>query len=78
MVSIAVLSALPLHAMPRKRTNYLHSGNRSEYSENVQVSLGSLFDANAGAEKDVNNRVKIGWPKWRESTGVVCDRNIPT
>ena len=40
--------------------------------------LGSVFDANGGAEKDVNNRVKIAWSKWRETTGVVCDRNIPT
>ena len=39
---------------------------------------GSLFDANGGAEKDVNNRVKIAWSKWRETTGVMCDRNIPT
>ena len=39
--------------------------------------LGSLFDANGGAEKDVNNRVKIVWSKWRETTGVMCGRNIP-
>ena len=40
--------------------------------------LGSLFDANGGAEKDVNNRVKIAWSKWIETTGVMCDRNIQT
>ena len=40
--------------------------------------LGLLFDANGGAEKDVNNRVKIAWSKWRETTGVMCDRNLPT
>ena len=40
--------------------------------------LGSMFDANGGAVKDVNNRVKIAWSKWRETTGVMCDRNIPT
>ena len=38
--------------------------------------MGSLFDANGGAGKDVNNRVKIAWSKWRETTGVMCDRNI--
>ena len=64
--------------MSTKRPNYLHSGKRSEDSENVQVSPGSMFDANGGAEKDVNNRVKIAWSKWRETTGVMCDRNIPT
>ena len=41
-------------------------------------TIGSLSDANGGAEKDVNNRVKIAWSKWRETTGVMCDRNIPT
>ncbi len=40
--------------------------------------LGSMFDANGGAEKDVNNRVKIAWSKCRETTEVICDRNIPT
>ena len=40
--------------------------------------LGSMFDANGGAKKDVNNREKIAWSKWRETTGVMCDRNIPT
>ncbi len=40
--------------------------------------LGSMFDANRGAEKDVNNRVKIVWSRWRETTGVMCNRNIPT
>ena len=40
--------------------------------------LGSMFDANGGAEKDVTNRVKIAWSKWRETTGVMYDRNIPT
>ena len=38
--------------------------------------LGSMFDANGGAEKEVNNIVKIAWSKWRETTGVICDRNI--
>ena len=40
--------------------------------------LGSLFDANGVAEKDVNNRVKIAWSKWKETTGVMRDRNIIT
>ena len=40
--------------------------------------LGSMFDANGRAEKYVNNRVKIAWSKWKETTGMMCDRNIPT
>ena len=33
---------------------------------------------NGRAEKDVSNRVKIAWSKWRETTGVMCNRSIPT
>ena len=41
-------------------------------------NLYSSFDANAGTEKDVIYRVKIAWSKWRETTGVMCYRTIPT
>ena len=40
--------------------------------------LGSMFDANGGADKGVKNRVTIAWSKSRETTGVMCDGNIPT
>ena len=39
--------------------------------------LGSLLDANGGPEKDVNNRINIAWSKWRETTGLMCNRNLP-
>ena len=62
----------------RDQTIYIQ-GKRSEDSENVQVSgLNVRCHANGGAEKDVNNRVKIAWSKWMETTAVMCDRNIPT
>ena len=28
--------------------------------------LGSIFDSNGGAESDINNRVKLGWMKWKQ------------
>ena len=40
--------------------------------------LSPMFDPNGGADKDVHNRVKIVWSKWRQTTGLMCDRNIPT
>ena len=42
--------------------------------------LGSLCDADGGAAKDLNNRVglTVAWSRWSETTGVMCDRNIPT
>ena len=45
---------------------------------NTFKCLGSMFYVNGGAAKDVNNRVNIAWSKWRETTGVMRDRNIPT
>ena len=38
--------------------------------------LGSIFDSNGGAERDINNRVKIAWMKWKQLTGVLCDTKV--
>ncbi len=39
--------------------------------------LGSIFDSNGGAERDISNRVKLAWMKWKQLTGVLCDKNVP-
>ena len=36
--------------------------------------LGSLFTSEGGSQADVNNRMRIGWMKWKEVSGVMCDR----
>ena len=38
--------------------------------------LGSIFDAGGGVETDCKNRVCLAWNKWRELTGVVCDKRV--
>ena len=38
--------------------------------------LGSIFDSNLGAERDINNMVKLAWMKWKQLTGVLCDRQV--
>ena len=40
--------------------------------------LGSTIDRGGGARKDVENRVTKAWSKWRELSGVICDKKIPT
>ena len=40
--------------------------------------LGSTIDRRGGASKDVDNRVAKAWSKWRELSGVICDKKIPT
>ena len=36
--------------------------------------LGSIFDSNGGADSDINNRVKLAWMKWKQLSGVLCER----
>ena len=38
--------------------------------------LGSKFDSNGGAERDINNMVKLAWMKWKQLTGVLCDTKV--
>ena len=40
--------------------------------------FGSTIDREGGASKDVDNRVAKAWSKWRELSGVICDKKIPT
>ena len=34
--------------------------------------LGSMFMSEGGSQADVNNRIRIGWMKWKEVSGVMC------
>ena len=36
--------------------------------------LGSMFDSNGGAERDISNRVKLVWMNWMQLTGVLCEK----
>ena len=39
--------------------------------------IGSMFDAEGGTTTDCKNRVRLAWNKWREVTGVICDKKVP-
>ena len=39
--------------------------------------LGSTLTETGGCEKEVKERIKSGWSKWKEVKGVVCDRRMP-
>ena len=49
----------------RRKTEYMPCPEKTKLS----TFLSSMFDANGGAEKDANNRVKIAWSKWGELLG---------
>ena len=52
----------------------------NRYMETVQSfkCLGSTIDGRGGASKDMESRVTRAWSKWRELSGVICDRKVPT
>ena len=54
------------HAQKKYKTIYIQ-GKEVNTVKRFKY-LGSLFDANGGSERDVNNRVTIAWSKWRETT----------
>ena len=72
----------------RSKTDYLPSSSchdstvklDGEEIENVMTStyiyIGSMFDAKGGSTTDCKNRVGLGWNKWREVTGVICDKKV--
>ena len=71
----------------RRKTEYMPWPEKDQtiYIQEKEVKrvktfeyLGSMFDANGGAEKDVNIGVNIAWSTWKETTGVLCDWNMPT
>nr|XP_033508012.1 uncharacterized protein LOC117273039 [Nicotiana tomentosiformis] len=39
--------------------------------------LGSIIQGNREIDEDVAHRIGAGWMKWRLSSGVLCDKNMP-
>ena len=37
---------------------------------------GPLFTSEGGSQADVNNVIRIGCMKWKEVSGVMCDRKM--
>ncbi len=72
----------------RTKTEYLPSPtNDTETTVNIVDAelptvtsfkyLGSIFTSEGGSQDDVNNRIRIGLMKWKEASGVMCDRKMP-
>jgi hypothetical protein len=39
--------------------------------------LGSMLQKNGNIDEDVSHRIKVGWLKWRQASGVLCDPRVP-
>ena len=38
--------------------------------------LGSLIQESGEIDEDTNHQIKVGWQKWKNALGVLCDRRI--
>ena len=39
--------------------------------------LGSILQRDGDIDEDVSHRIKAGWMKWRQASGVLCDKMVP-
>jgi hypothetical protein len=49
-------------------------------SENITDSfkyLGSIISSDGFIDEDIDQRIKVGWMKWKQLSSVLCDRKVP-
>jgi hypothetical protein len=39
--------------------------------------LGSMLQKDGDIDEDLSHRIKAGWLKWRQASGVLCDPRVP-
>jgi hypothetical protein len=39
--------------------------------------LGSMLQSNGDIDEDVCHRINAGWMKWRQASGILCDKKVP-
>jgi len=76
--------------LSRTKTEYLHccfSGKEDAGGEVTMDGspipkvdkfkyLGSIIQWNRDMDEDINQRIKVGWQKWKHSSGVLCDKRV--
>lgn len=77
--------------LSRTKTEYMMCGFSTTRCEEEEVSLdgqvvprkdtfrylGSMLQEDGGIDEDVNHRIKAGWMKWRQASGILCDKRVP-
>ena len=53
-----------------------------EYIKKIQAKdtfryLGSMLQRDGDIDADVSHRIKAGWIKWRQASGILCDKRVP-
>jgi hypothetical protein len=39
--------------------------------------LGSMLQKDGDIDEDVRHKISVGWLKWRQASGVLCDKKVP-
>ena len=39
--------------------------------------LRSVLQKNDDIDEDVRHRISAGWLKWRQASGILCDKRVP-
>jgi len=77
--------------MSPKKTEYLHCpfSDPSRSTPDIYLNgvalprcekfkyLGSVINAEASCDSDINHRISVGWMKWRQNSAVFCDKRMP-
>ena len=77
--------------LSRTKTEYMMCGFSTTRCEEEEVGLdgqvvprkdtfrylGSMLQEDGGIDEDVNHRIKAGWMKWRQASGILCDKRVP-
>jgi Reverse transcriptase (RNA-dependent DNA polymerase) len=77
--------------LSRTKTEYMRCQFSGENSDDRDVSLdgrvvpmndtfrylGSMLQSEGEIDEDVNHRIRAEWVKWRQASGVLCDKKVP-
>jgi len=78
--------------LSRSKAEYLHcrfSAGKGSIASKVAIEsvaiprverfryLGSIIQENGEIDENINKRIKVGWLKWKNALGVLCNRRIP-
>lgn len=77
--------------LSRTKTEYMRCSFSTTRHEEGEVSLdgqvvpekdtfrylGSMLQKDGDIDADVSHRIRAGWMKWRQASGVLCDRRVP-
>jgi Reverse transcriptase (RNA-dependent DNA polymerase) len=77
--------------LSRTKTKYMRCQFSGENSDDEDVSLdgrvvpmndtsrylGSMLQSDGEIDEDVSHKIKAGWVKCRQASGILCDKNVP-